>query len=231
MLRYSSLIKKCTFALFCWVFFFYASNFLKYSDKYTTNETRQVTNIDTISIDDILNFERHYLATEMRYVEFPLGNYSENLDEFIPEKGGNPIRSVIISSWRSGSTFLGELLDSVPGSYYHHEPLYTYKIVKIRGPPHDKNALKVIKKLLKCDYTNMQEYLKFAKKEKALFDMNSRLWNVCRWFPNICYQPKFLGSFCSLFPSQSMKVLRLSLKVAGRLLEDSRYFSHFFKFY
>ena len=37
--------------------------------------------------------------------------------------GGTPARAIIISTWRSGSTFMGDLLKSHPAAYYHYEPL------------------------------------------------------------------------------------------------------------
>lgn len=65
------------------------------------------------------------------------------------------MRSIIIATWRSGSTFLGDILNSVPGNYYHYEPLLDHGIVQIRGPPKSLQALRYLKQLLNCNYTNM----------------------------------------------------------------------------
>lgn len=54
------------------------------------------------------------------------------LNDLIMEKGGQPIRNVIFTTWRSGSTFLGETLDSHPGTFYHYEPLLHFEIKQVR---------------------------------------------------------------------------------------------------
>lgn len=81
-----------------------------------------------------------------------------NLKDFVPESGGTPIRSIIIATWRSGSTFLGDVLNSVPGNYYHYEPLLDHGIVQVRGPPLANTALRYINQLLNCNYTDMGQY-------------------------------------------------------------------------
>jgi hypothetical protein len=69
--------------------------------------------------------------------------------------GGTPVRSLIITTWRSGSTFLGDVLNSHPGNYYHYEPLLDYDIVQIRGEPLASGAIRNLRNLLNCNYTNM----------------------------------------------------------------------------
>jgi len=58
-------------------------------------------------------------------------DWIRNLDEFILEKGGEPIRNIVFTSWRSGSTFLGDLLNAHPGTFYHYEPLLPLGIVQV----------------------------------------------------------------------------------------------------
>lgn len=57
-----------------------------------------------------------------------------------------------MTSWRSGSTFLGDVLNSIPANFYHYEPLLDYDIIQIRGPPLAEEALKRLKDLLTCNY-------------------------------------------------------------------------------
>ncbi|CAO1384019.1 unnamed protein product [Diamesa serratosioi] len=196
----------------------------KFRKYYATNvQQQQVTQNLSVSIEDILNYQRQQIAEELSNYEYPSGKFgveANNLQELTPETNGNPMRSLIITTWRSGSTFLGDILNAMPGNFYHYEPLLTFDIIQIRGPPHDKPAINLLKKLLKCNYTDMNEYLEFGQTHNYLFTHNSRLWNQCHLFPNFCYQPKFLESFCNLFPLQSMKVVRLRMDIAARLLED-----------
>lgn len=200
----------------------------KYRNYYYASDQQQqqqVTQNLSVTIDDILNYQRQQIAEEMEYYEYPAGKFNvdaKNLQELTMETGGQPMRSIIITTWRSGSTFLGDILNALPGNYYHYEPLLTYDIMQIRGPPHDKPAIRSLKKLLKCNYTNMDEYLEFGQSHSYLFTHNTRLWNQCHLFPNFCYQPNFLEPFCKLFPLQSMKVVRLRMRIAAKLLDDAR---------
>lgn len=192
---------------------------------YASDQQQQVTQNLSVTIDDVLNYQRQQIAQEMQYYEYPNGRFgveAKSLQELTLETGGTPMRSIIVSTWRSGSTFFGDVLNSLPGNYYHYEPLLNYEIIQIRGPPHDRPALKTLKKLLKCNYTGLDDYLEYGQSHNYLFTHNTRLWNQCHLFPNYCWQPKFLEPFCKLFPLQSMKVVRLRMRLAASLLRDPR---------
>jgi hypothetical protein len=81
--------------------------------------------------------------------------FCRSLDYLVPVKGGTPVRTLIITTWRSGSNFLGDVLNNHPGSYYHCEPLADYDIIQIRGEPLATGAIKNLRNLLNCNYTNM----------------------------------------------------------------------------
>lgn len=190
-------------------------------------------NNNYVTIADIIRYQREKINEEMRFLEYQKD--FENIDALTPETNGKPFRNIIITTWRSGSTFLGEILNSIPGTYYHFEPLVNYGIINIRGPPNDQPAINQLKNLLNCNYTSLNDYLDFGAKNKFVFSYNTRLWNYChlhRGHPNntgnpshpddprYCTDPKFLSSFCKLFPIQTMKVMRLRLALAEQLLED-----------
>lgn len=82
-----------------------------------------------------------------------------SLEDLVPELGGMPIRNLIITTWRSGSTFLGDILNSHPANFYHYEPLLDYEIVQIREEPKAGEAIGVLKNLLNCNYTGLGELL------------------------------------------------------------------------
>lgn len=81
------------------------------------------------------------------------------MSDLVPELGGQPIRNIIVTTWRSGSTFLGDILNSHPANYYHYEPLLDYEIIQIRGPPNAKNAMNVLMDLLNCNYTRLGMFI------------------------------------------------------------------------
>lgn len=166
-----------------------------------------------------LSYQRKQISSETSTFIYPA---SKSLSDFIPESGGTPVRNIIVSSWRSGSTFLGEILNSIPGNFYHYEPLIAYHITKSRGPPSDVEGINVVKKLFKCDYSDMENYFEYVKEREFVFVNNVRLWNKYTIGSDLIFDAEFIGSYCRLFPVQTMKVLRLSLEVAGQILEDKR---------
>lgn len=187
--------------------------------------TTEVANA-TVTIAEILASQRARIALEMENFEYPSGRFqvdAEKLSDLTMESNGSPVRSVVITTWRSGSTFLGDILNAMPANFYHYEPLLNWGIKRIRGrPDSDKKALKNLKNLLKCDFSKMGDYLEYGQDHTYLFEHNVRLWNQCKDFPKYCWQPKFLTPYCKLFPLQSMKTVRMNLAVAEKLLEDNR---------
>ncbi|XP_017485760.1 PREDICTED: carbohydrate sulfotransferase 4, partial [Rhagoletis zephyria] len=178
----------------------------------------------TATIADVLAAQRTKILTEMENFEYPQGRFgvdAEKLSDMTPETNGTPVRSVIITTWRSGSTFLGDILNAMPGNYYHYEPLLSFGINQVRDTSEGIEALRMLRQLLYCNYTDMQEYLDYGKQHSYLFEHNERLWSVCKEFPHFCWQPKFLTPMCKLFPMQSMKVVRLRLSLAKALLDDN----------
>ncbi|KAH8297901.1 hypothetical protein KR018_000501, partial [Drosophila ironensis] len=173
----------------------------------------------TATIVDVLSAQRSRILAEMENFEYPRGG-AERLADMTPETNGTPVRSVVVTSWRSGSTFLGDILNSIPGNFYHYEPLLDFGIKQIRDPDDQELAVQNLKNLLNCDYADMLDYLNFGKTHTYLFEHNTRLWDVCREFPRFCWRPDFLTRFCRLFPIQSMKSVRLRLAQAEKLLED-----------
>lgn len=176
-------------------------------------------------IEHALKIQRRLIKEEMEGYIYPHGRYNVsagNLSDLVPERGGTPVRSIILTTWRSGSTFLGDILDSHPGNYYHYEPLLQYEIVQIRGPPLWLEARDMIRSLVHCNYTSLTPYLQYGMEHNYLFTHNSRLWEMCLQYPEVCFLPDFLNRFCRLFPFQSMKIVRVRLKLFQELLSDPR---------
>lgn len=172
-------------------------------------------------IQDVVDQQRRIIDREMEGYAYPNGRYGMNaskLEDLVMEKGGRPVRSVILTSWRSGSTFLGDVLNAHPANFYHYEPLLDFGIVQIRGPPLADQALKNIESLLHCDFSDLDRYLNYGKMHPWVFNHNTHLWRQCQAHKKICWEPLFVSKFCRLFPFQSMKLVRLRLRVAEKLL-------------
>jgi hypothetical protein len=107
------------------------------------------------NIEKILEKTRTKIRIELSNYNFSTSG-AHNLEDLLMESGGKPVRSLIISTWRSGTTFLGELLNAMPGNYYNYEPFLWYQIIQIRGPPYSDKALKYMKNMMKCNHDSME---------------------------------------------------------------------------
>jgi len=170
--------------------------------------------------DYIIENQRVRISSEMD--QFPFENNQELMD-LIPDQGGQPIRAMIATTWRSGSTFLGDILLSHPATFYHYEPLINYKIHQVRdGTPLAPKAIKALENLFKCDYSDLGSYLTYAQAHAETLSHNERLWSHCYGSSRKhCYNPEFLSQFCSLFPFQSLKTVRLRLNLTRQIIEDT----------
>ncbi|XP_004926075.1 carbohydrate sulfotransferase 3 [Bombyx mori] len=137
------------------------------------------------------------------------------------EAGGRPLRNIIISSWRSGTTFLGEVLNAMPGNYYHFQPLLKYGHVQLKESAQVKAALSSMKSLLKCDFRGMDDYFDYGSGHDFQFSHNTRLWDYCEHNKELCSDPDFMTRYCRLFPFQSMKIVRLRLQFVQEILSDT----------
>lgn len=197
-------------------------NYLKLED----GEDLVMQTIPTNPYDGSPNIEKLLEKTRSR-IKYDLWNYNftysgvHSLDDLLLEVGGRPLRSLIISTWRSGTTFLGEVLNAMPGNFYHYEPLLKYEIIQIRGPPHADKALNTIINMLKCKYGDMEDYFEYGKSHLHQFSHNTRLWDHCKYKKDLCFDADFTEKFCKLFPFQSMKVVRIRLRLIKELLEDN----------
>ena len=139
----------------------------------------------------------------------------------VPDSSARHI--MVVTTWRSGSTFLGDLLNHYKGVYYYFEPLHYY--AKHRNPP--QSEIEFIESLLKCRYDQDNiGYLHHVSKpaNKFLFkNHNFRLWNSCQnMLPQemMCLLPEYLNKVCPLYPIKLMKTVRLNLRETETLIKD-----------
>ena len=82
-------------------------------------------------------------------------------------------------------------------------------------------GLRVLSNLMSCNYTKLDSYIQYGKTHPWLFSHNDRLWKYCdNGKAPFCYQPEFLNRFCSLFPVQSIKTVRLRLYLTQKFMQD-----------
>ncbi|GAB0099002.1 uncharacterized protein DMENIID0001_148200 [Sergentomyia squamirostris] len=189
-----------------------------------TSSERSETSATTI--EDVVVNERLRIREEMKCFEYPRWpNQSvRHLEDFTLETGGIPIRSIVIAKSRSGSTFFGDLLNSVPGTFYTYEPLFILhgKPILNENDPKAPMAVSHVKKILQCDFSgrDMKIYLNDGKRLPFFFKHNTRIWRLSEEYPQFFWTPSFQTSICRLFPMQSMKIVQLPLSIFGKLLDD-----------
>ncbi|XP_058808563.1 carbohydrate sulfotransferase 4 isoform X2 [Phymastichus coffea] len=200
---------------------------VKYDDPFLSymRASYSIENMTLLEIAEVVEQQRRAIEKEMEDYVYPNGKYgvyANKLEDLVMEKNGNPVRSVIVTTWRSGSTFLGDILNSHPANFYHYEPLLHFGIIQIRESPLSDEALDDLDSMFKCDYSTLERYLSFGKNSHPwVFNHNTHLWKQCQLHKRICWDHRFVSKFCKLFPFQSMKIVRIRLKPMERFLEQN----------
>lgn len=198
-------------------------NTLNTSDILKNNEAKSNRHksiiYNSFSMDDVVNQQKEAVEEELSNYKFPPNT---QLEDFSLSNGGQPKRNIIIASWRTGSTFLGQLVSSVPGSFYFYEPLIHYGPYEVVEPPQTNASLEMVKKLINCNYSGLHEYIENSKLHQIKFSHNTRLWKQCQLYPNYCFRHKFFSDICKVFPFQTMKIIRWRLNTAEELLKDHK---------
>jgi hypothetical protein len=89
-----------------------------------------------------------------------LGRDDLRVGDDIPSENARQI--LIASTWRSGSSFFGDLLTQYPGSYYSFEPLHATYHKQIYNNVTKGKARDLVGDLFKCQYDDtMLNYLKY----------------------------------------------------------------------
>jgi hypothetical protein len=112
-----------------------------------------------MELAEVVASQKRLIADEMTGYVYGRHDNVSSLADLVPEQGGTPRRSIVLTTWRSGSTFVGDVLNSHPASWYHYEPLLDLDIVQVRGPPLAVPAISTLKQLLNCNYTGLGELL------------------------------------------------------------------------
>lgn len=183
----------------------------------TQKETHLATDIENILDKARSDIQRQLSNYNLSY------SGVHALEDLVMESGGHPIRTLVISSWRSGSTFLGDLVNSIPSNYYHYEPLLMFGTKQIRRPTDATEALSIVTRMFKCNFEGLEEYFEFESKDLSLFSHSTRLWDYCKddKTNDLCFNADFISRMCKLFPFQSMKLVRLRLRLVDEILNDT----------
>ncbi|RXG57855.1 Carbohydrate sulfotransferase 5 [Armadillidium vulgare] len=130
-------------------------------------------------------------------------------------------RVLIVSTWRSGSTFLGDIFNSYPAAFYSFEPLHMkYRNKHLQKGEDIAEALSFIKDIFTCNITFHHEYMKYLREYQYVLVHNKFMWNSCYANRAYCFDPNFMSQICQLTPLNVMKTVRLGLLPVDKLLSD-----------
>ena len=125
---------------------------------------------------------------------------------------------LIASNFRSGSSFLGSVLNSYPGTFYSYEPLqFTHNFYDKEDESLHEKDIEVLKMIFKCDFEpeekDLLHYFSYFenKKDSEFFSLNSRLWQRCTKKKKkgkknqVCFSPELHERICPYFPLRVAK--------------------------
>lgn len=174
------------------------------------------------SNNDIINAITHDLMHELKSFNVKALRHRTNAKTFndlIPKTGGNPVINVIISTFRSGSTFMEEIFRSFPGTFLHHEVLMHYGSIRITNETQSVQGAADVHQMFHCNYEGLDLFLDKAKESSnGILVRNERVYRYLS--DKSKYTKEFLSETCERFPVQAAKLNRLSLKYGKRFLED-----------
>ncbi|CAL4069358.1 unnamed protein product, partial [Meganyctiphanes norvegica] len=150
-----------------------------------------------------------------------------SLNQTLPALGSpllpNQVRRVlIVTTWRSGSTFLGDLINNWPGTFYYFEPLRFISENSEVPAMLEASSSALLRTLLSCSLD--QRHLPFLQyitsaRNNFMIRHNHRATPLCRKV-GACMDPSLHSLACSLHPMVLAKAVRLPLHAAVTLLKD-----------
>ncbi|XP_071521018.1 carbohydrate sulfotransferase 4-like isoform X3 [Panulirus ornatus] len=188
------------------------------------DSTRDPKAVQQFRIDHALQALKVNLLEEVSSRKFPdIMEAAHNARALSQQARPRPLQIVIATTWRSGSTFLEELLSAHPAVYTYYEPLTQYGLHQIRDGDDSVQAQKLIHNLLTCRFHGNDEYMVTVQRIKEMVSRNTLIWKICSskdWGNALCFNDVFLKGACELFPWITMKIVRLRLKFLRPILED-----------
>ncbi|XP_045131714.1 carbohydrate sulfotransferase 1-like isoform X2 [Portunus trituberculatus] len=139
--------------------------------------------------------------------------------------GEVPLRVLLVTTWRSGSTFLGQVLAHHPAVFNHYEPFSPLGVRQVRSGREAFQSQQLLHRLMDCQYTGQDEYLNYTRSHaEDMLGHNKGIWDPCHRGPNFntCFNSSFLSQACQMFPIQLVKTVRLRLNLTQLFLNDER---------
>ncbi|XP_070388499.1 carbohydrate sulfotransferase 5-like isoform X2 [Dermacentor albipictus] len=122
---------------------------------------------------------------------------------------------VIVAYYRSGSSFVGELLSSAPRTFFHFEPLIPFTVSGSIRPGRQSHAFRLIDELLRCRFEPL--YTVWLE-NNPYYKFNHFLADLCEDGES-CSSPGHLSALCSRAETQVFKFTRLRVSQVASWIE------------
>ena len=76
--------------------------------------------------------------------------------------------AIVLTYYRSGSSFIGQVLNQHPDVFYHFEPLYPFTRDCSQTPAYKQTKIETIEQILKCDLPNWRGHFMNTIPERTL---------------------------------------------------------------
>ena len=166
----------------------------------STNSSTPKTSSHIPFYSQLLNLSvmaaKHRLKVE--YQDFA-GNIS--FKPGFPVPNAVRMRILILTTWRSGSTFLGDIFNAYPGSFYSFEPLHQLlNRQHFQDGPKKDAVLGLLRSIMYCNMTvHHRPFFNYARKKDFLLSHNSRYWQACSVNRALCFDPDFFNQVITMF--------------------------------
>ena len=130
----------------------------------------------------------------------------------------------MVASWRTGSSFIGQLIQSSPGVFYSFEPLHYLQYQSGNETDQLSNdPMSLVNSMLDCRFT--ADYLRhhvMATGEQQT-DGLTRLWSgVCEPTDReLCLREDFVRDVCEHHPVRLVKEVRLTLDQVAKEIKTN----------
>lgn len=127
-----------------------------------------------------------------------------------------PLHILLVAYPRTGSSFVGDLIQSLPNSFYHFEPLHFIQGSFLNGSFYEARDL--LDNLFQCNISQIEGFLLWQKSHKAFMKLerNIRYWKNC-FINKTCYNGTYIDSFCRNQTLVLIKTIRMNLYEASKL--------------
>lgn len=135
----------------------------------------------------------------------------------------NVTKIIVLTYFRAGSSFFGDLLQQNWKTFYHFEPLHSMTYNSRIGDDKIDKAFHLFNGILNCNYTEMGEYMEWVRQphNQFLFSHNMFLRVTCHSNPKTCFNSTFVNAVCQRAPVHVMKVTRLHMRHLKTYLEEN----------